>query len=885
MPRKLYLVDGANHAYRAFFAMPRMTTSGFPTGALLGFCNMLRKLEREHEPDLLVVCFDSLAPGFRKSVFADYKGHRPDMEPELKEQWQWFGPIVEAWGLPFLVDEELEADDLMGSLATQFASDEIEVVLVTGDKDLYQLMTSEVRVYDPMKEAWIDRAAVEKKFYVGPEKVTEVLGLMGDSSDGIPGVPGIGPKTAGKLISEFGTIEAVYENLDKVTGKKRVQNLREHKDMAFLSRELATIKTDADLGLSLADLERKEQDTETLRELFFRWKFTGWLKTLEDDQKADAVEVDLSGVQLVQDVAQLRKLGAAVAGAERLGLHAILDDAGSDDRAAHLVGLAVAWSPSQAAYVSLNVLAGLGIEAVREVLGPVLSEPWVKKVCFDSKRLIANLRAIGVPVEGLAGDPLVADFLLDPDASHTIDAVSDRFLGHHPQAPPPGSDERFMGLPPEAVGPWACERALLAWLADAPIRERLDARGLAFVYDEIELPLVGVLARMESFGIGVDLEKLAGLSERFGARITELEAEIHELSGEAFNVSSPKQLGEVLFDKLGLKPKKRTAQRGRFSTDRATLLQLADEHPIAELVLEHRKLSKLKGTYVDALPGKVHPLTGRVHTHFDQLTAATGRLASSNPNLQNIPIRTPEGRLIRDCFVAGTGKVLVSCDYSQIELRLLAHCCGEGVLVDSFRNGEDIHRRTASEIYEVPLDAVTPAQRSAMKAVNFGILYGMAPPRLASDLGITVREAKKTIDAYFARYPQVRGVIDDAMGRARDTGYATTLWGRQRPVNDITSRNWQARSFAERVAVNTPIQGSAADLIKMAMIRTESRLEREIPEARMLLQVHDELVFEVAEGQREALVALVNEEMVGAAELAVPLVVAAGWGTTWDAAH
>ena len=884
MPRKLYLVDGANHAYRAFYAMPRMTTSGFPTGALLGFCNMLRKLEREHEPDLLVVCFDSLEPGFRKTVFPDYKGHRPDMEPELREQWQWFGPIVQAWGLPFLMDEELEADDLMGSLATQFASDDLEVVLVTGDKDLYQLMTDEVRVYDPMKEVWIDRAAVEKKFYVGPEKVTEVLGLMGDSSDGIPGIPGIGPKTAGKLIADFGTIEGVYENIDKVTGKKRVENLTNFKDMAFLSRDLATIKTDADLGLSLADLERKPRDTETLRELFFRWKFTSWLKALEEEQQPQAAEVDLSGATLVRDVVELRALGERVGAADTLGLFPLLD-AAADGRQAQLVGLAVAWSDRDTAYVPIDVLAGLGIEAVREVLGPVLSEPWVKKHCFGSKALLANLAAIGMPVEGLAGDPLVASFLLDPDGTHTVDAVSERFLGHHPAAAPPGSDERFFGLPAEAVGPWACERALLARLAAVPIRDRLSARELSFVYDEIELPLVAVLVRMESFGIGIDLEKLSGLSERFGARVAELEAEIHELAGEPFNIGSPKQLGEVLFDKLGLAPKKRTATRGRFSTDRATLQQLADEHPLPGLVLEHRKLSKLKGTYVDALPKKVDALTGRVHTHFDQLTAATGRLASSNPNLQNIPIRTPEGRLIRDCFVARAGYALVSCDYSQIELRLLAHCCGEGVLVESFRKGEDIHRRTASEIYEVPLDEVTPTQRSAMKAVNFGILYGMAPPRLASDLGISVREAKKTIDAYFARYPQVRGVIDDAMGRARDTGYATTLWGRQRPVNDITSRNWQARSFAERVAVNTPIQGSAADLIKLAMIRVDTRLQHELPRARMLLQVHDELVFEVPEDEVDALVALVVEEMEGAAELAVPLVVEAGHGATWDAAH
>jgi DNA polymerase-1 len=896
MAERVFLIDGSNHAFRVFFAMPKMTSRSENTGALLGFANMLRMLEQTYKPDYIVVAFDA-GPSFRVDLYPDYKGHRPEMPPELREQWGKLQELTDAWGYPCLTVEGLEADDIIGTLARRWAGPEREVWLVTGDKDFAQLVNENVRILDVMKSRELGVAEVTERFGVPPEKVVDLMGLWGDTSDNVPGVPGIGEKTARDLLQKYGSMDALLAQADTIKGK-RGQNLRDFADQARLSRELVTIKTDADFPLSLEDVAGKQKDVARLREMFMRWQFRTHLNQLDDDAPPPPT-IDSEAYRAVRSLEELKTVVASIRAAGRLAFDT--ETTSLDPLEAKLVGLCLCWgpAPAQAVYVPVGHEDALGTRIknqlseaeAMELLAPLLADPALPKLGQNLKYDLRVMESCGYTLAGIAGDTMLLDYVLEPERNHHgLDDLALRYLGHKmiPYKEALGGDPKtvpFSQAPLHLAIPYGAEDAHVSWLLETELAERLAERRLGPVYRDLELPLIPILARMESAGIGVDVESLKALSVELDGRIHKLEEALYESAGKRFNLASTKQLRELLFDDLGLEATKKTAKGGQASTDADTLEQLRDQHPFPGLLLDWRALTKLKSTYVDALPAAVSRVTGRIHTSFHQAVAATGRLASNNPNLQNIPIRTEEGRRIRACFIAKPGHVFLSCDYSQVELRLLAHYCKEGALLTAFKEGADIHRRTAAEVFGVAADAVTPDQRSAAKAINFGIIYGMSAFRLAKQLKISKTEAQEYIDGYFARAPQVRGVIERFIAEAQDSGYATTLWGRQRPVVGLSSRNFRDRSAAERIAVNTPIQGSAADLIKLAMQRVARRLDADARDATLLLQVHDELVLEVPEGRVEAVAAMVREEMEGAASLEVPLKVDCGWGRTWDAAH
>lgn len=878
MAKKLFLIDGSNHAFRVFHAMPRnMFAAGFPTGALLGFANMLRRLENEFQPDYMVVVFDK-GKSFRVDLFPDYKGHRPEKPEELDLQWPHFQSLIEAWGCPYLAMEGVEADDVIGTLAKRFGGPDVDVTLVTGDKDFYQLVGGPIRVLDIMKDQLLDAEAVATKMHgVGPDRITDLKGLAGDSSDNLPGVPGVGDKTAAKYLAQYGTAEAVVEaaQAGKIKGKRGAA-VAEHADMVALCKTLATIKLDCEIDLSLEDLAAKDRDVKTLRQLFMKWQFRTHLKELQEAEAAATSELDPSVYRQVTTAEGLRDVVASIRDAARRMIPVTLapETSGSDPMVDTLTGMGLCWGPRDAVFVRLpedQLLAGLG---------PLLEDPRVPKSGHELKTLHRLLARRGMRLRGQMGDTMLADYLLEPARNnHRLQDLSLRYLGHTLGGSQPAQTGLFAAAEPNAAEP-----AHVGWLLQRELAGRMDEMCVSGVLRDVELPLVPLLAKLESAGLCVDTDKLQAMSVEYQARAAEVQARAFEVVGREFNLGSTKDLRQILFTELDLPVVKKTP-KGAPSTDHSVLEQLADDHELPSLIVEHRRLIKLDNTYLSALPTFVHPDTGRVHTTLHQEVAETGRLSSSNPNLQNIPIRSAEGRRIRDCFVAAPDTVLLSCDYSQVELRILAHFCGSGSLMDAFVQGQDIHARTASEIFEVPLDQVTKDQRGSAKAINFGLIYGMAPPRLARDLKISVDQARGYIERYFARMPEVKGYLDQAVQDAKDTGYARTLWGRRRTITHLNSRNWQARSLSERLARNTPIQGSAADLIKLAMVAVDKRLEREFFGVRMLLQIHDELLFEVPKGLEQAVADAVREEMEGIAPLRVPLKVDAGWGPTWTDAH
>ncbi|MCB9742502.1 MAG: DNA polymerase I [Alphaproteobacteria bacterium] len=889
MPKKLFLIDGSNHAFRVFHAMPRMTAGGVHTGALLGFANMLRKIERDHEPDYVVVVFDK-GPSFRNDLYPDYKGHRPEMPTELREQWSKFPDLVEAWGYRCVAYEGLEADDIIGTLAKQNAGEELEAWLVTGDKDFYQLVDDHIRILDIMKDKVIEHDGVIERFGVGPERVIDVLALAGDASDNVPGVKGVGEKTASSWVQKYGDLEGVITNA-RAIGGKRGASVIEEADMARLSKKLVTIVTDAKLPIGLEDIQAHSRDTEALRSLFMEWQFRSHLQDLQEaePEAAEASPVDRSRYRAITTLEELDKVVAAIRQAGRLAVDT--ETTSLDPKQAKLVGICLCWSPETAVYVPVGHKEGaqLSEQEAMDRIAPLLSDPALPKTGQNLKYDISVLAENGYAFAGVAGDTMLADYLLEPERNrHGLDDLALRYLGHgmisYSEATKGlGAGSTFADVPIDKATTYGAEDAHVSWLLDAKLNEAIDAAGLREVYERIELPLVPILSAMERRGIALDVERLAALSKELGERLDKVEAEIYATAGKTFTINSPKQLQVILFDELGLEPIKKT--KSGFSTDASTLERLRKAHPLPGMILDYRALAKLKSTYVDTLPSDVSKVDGRVHTSFHQAVAATGRLSSNDPNLQNIPIRSEDGRRIRDCFIAKEGHVFLSCDYSQVELRLLAHYCKEGPLVEAFRSGEDIHRRTAAEIFGVAPEAVTSNQRSAAKAINFGIVYGMSAFRLSNELDIPRGDAQQYIDSYFERYSQVRSYMDAAVETAKAKGYAETLWGRRRPIADLKSRNVRDRMAGERIAINTPIQGSAADLIKLAMIRVSQRLAADAPDAELLLQVHDELLLEVPEARVEAVAALVQEEMEAAAELAVPLKVDAGWSRTWAGAH
>ncbi len=887
-PQRLFLIDGSSYIYRAYYAIRQLTNSrGLPTNAVFGFTNMLLKVVREEAPDHLAVVFDAKGPSFRKEIYSEYKTNRAAMPDDLRPQIPFIKQVVEAFNMPALELEGYEADDIIATLAKRFAEAGMAVTVVTGDKDLMQIVSERIRLLDTMKEQVVGPAEVAERFGGGPDKVVEVQALAGDSSDNVPGVPGIGEKTARELILQFGTVENLLANIDKVSGKKRQENLRRFGEQALLCKKLVKLVDDLPLDVDYDNFALSEPDREALTALFKELEFHKLLQEFSSDERAsgEGYRTVLSEAQLDELAAALKKAGRFAFDTETTSLAATRAD---------LVGLSFAVKPGEGWYIPvghryLGAPEQLDRKLVLAKLRPLLAEGRLAKIAQNAKYDLLVLRRAGVEVAGLSCDTMLASYLANPAAkSHGLDSLASELLGYRTISfsEVAGTGKNQVGFEEVEV-----ERATVYAAEDADITLRLADKlepllaetGQESLFREVELPLVEVLTDMEWTGVRIDSDFLKNLSVDMETRLAALEREIHDLAGRSFNVGSPKQLGEVLFEHLKLPRGKKT--KTGWSTDVEVLTSLAEEHDIAARVLDYRSLAKLKSTYCDALPKLVHPETGRIHTSFNQTVTATGRLSSSDPNLQNIPVRTEEGRRIREAFIPAEGNLLLAADYSQVELRILAHMADEPALQESFAHGEDIHARTASEIFGVFLEMVTPEMRRQAKTINFGVLYGMSAFGLAKSLGIGRGEAQAYIDNYFARYPKVLEFMEAKKEQARRDLYVTTLLGRRCAVPEIASKNGAVRGFAERNAINYPIQGSAADIIKVAMVRIHKRLAQQALQARMVLQVHDELVFDVPEAELETLKALVREEMEGAATLKVPLVVDIGVGRNWCEAH
>ncbi|MEN8162486.1 MAG: DNA polymerase I [Acidobacteriota bacterium] len=886
-PRKtLYLIDGPNMAFRAFFAIRGMSNSeGLPTNALYGFASMLLSVIRNQKPDHLAVVWDPKGGSFRRRIFPEYKGTRPDMPDSLAEQMPLFSTLTEALDIPFLEVEDFEADDVMGTLARRWEN-ELDVVLLTSDKDLMQLVTDHVTLLDTMKDVRVSLPEVLEKFGCTPEQVPDALAIWGDSSDNIPGVKGIGEKGVKKLFEHFKGLDDIYERIEEVEPKGVRAKLEADRDNAYLSRDLATIRTDVPIETTLDDLELSWPPPEDpARELFQELEFRSLLKEFGGAMQT----VDRSGYRLVTDDGALAELAAELSGAKKFALDT--ETTGLDTMRDRLVGLSFCCDQERAWYVPVGhegfaALGQMEWEPVRQLLGPILEDPGIAKTGQNLKFDLKVLSRHGVELQGVEGDTLLADTLLSPDRrSHRLDELALIHLGHKmiPFSETVAKDSTFASVPLEEARDYAAEDAHVTWLLDEKLSEQIVTDGLSELYDDVEVPLMSVLARMELRGIAVDKAQLTTFSAELGEGIAEAENRCHHFAEGPFNIGSVKQLREILFERLGL-PVIRKTKTGP-STNEAVLNELAAHHPLPRAILDYRSLVKLKNTYADPLPKMIHPETGRIHTTFSQTTAATGRLASTDPNLQNIPIRTPEGRRIREAFVAPEGRLLLSADYSQVELRVLAHLCGgKGGFAEAFAAGQDVHTLTAAGLFGIDPSEVSRRKRSIAKAVNFGIVYGQSAFGLAQTQDLSRGEAQDYIDRYKERFPEIEVFRQEILEFARENGYVETILGRRRPV-DFEGGNFAQRRGAERVAVNTPVQGSAADLIKLAMIAVDRRLTEEFPGQYLLLQVHDELLLEVDEDQRDAVADMVRHEMVTALELSVPLVVDVGSGKTWNEAH
>ncbi|MBI2902683.1 MAG: DNA polymerase I [Candidatus Methylomirabilis oxyfera] len=872
MPGKsLYLIDGSSYLFRAYHALPPLSNSkGLPTGAVYGFTTMLLKIIRDKRPDAVVVIFDPPGPTERHERFADYKANRAKMPDELSLQVPYIHRVVEAMRIPLLIHPGQEADDLIGSAARQAAAGGRFVTIVTGDKDMLQLVEPRVQVYDPMREKVYGAPEVVERFGVSPGQVVEVMGLMGDAIDNIPGVRGIGEKNAKSLVQQFGTIEQMLAHLSEVKSRKVREILSGQAEQARLSRSLAQIRTDLPVGLDLERIALLQPDEAALQALFRELEFSGLQRTVAASASPGSMRV----VALDREE-EVERVAVDLLASDEVAIAVVPNDGGLASR--RLRGLAVCPEPG----LAICLFCGQAPAAGFGRLGPAFSGVRPRKIGHDLKRAIAPLRNEGIHLGGLGFDTMVASYLLNPNRSdHSLEAVALEQLGVKPE-PGPAAGGKVEGLE-EVMRRAAVEATLAQQLKDA-LYPKLQEAGLLSLFETIEMPLIEVLASMEIDGFRVDGDQLRELGKELETQLGQLESRIFALAGGPFKINSPKQLADVLFQRLQLKPLKRT--KTGYSTDMEVLQQLAATHELPAEVLSYRSLAKLKSTYVDVLPQLIEPRTGRLHTSFNQTVAATGRLSSSEPNLQNIPVRTEVGQRIRRAFIAEKGHRLVSADYSQIELRILAHLSEDQALIASFAAGTDVHRATAASIFGVAPDAVTPEMRRRAKAVNFGIIYGMSPFGLASDLGITHEEAALYIDRYFQMHLGVKAFIDRTVQDARDRGLVTTLWGRRRAIPELQSPNQAVRQLGERLAVNSPIQGSAADLIKVAMIAIFRRLRAEGLNTKMILQIHDELLFEVPEAELEAATRVATEEMERAASLRVPLKVDLGAGANWAEAH
>jgi DNA polymerase I len=895
---RLFLIDGSALAYRSYFAFirnPLINSKGENTSAVFGYTRTLLDLLTQEKPEYIAVAFDTPDPTFRHERFVDYKATRQKMPDELSAQWPRLKEITEALGVTLIETPGFEADDVMGTLAKQAERGGLDTYLVTADKDLMQLVSPHVKIYSLRKvdnqQEILDRAGVQLKFGVPPERVIDVLALMGDSSDNIPGIRGIGEKTAVKLIQEYGDLEAVLAKAAEIKPKGVADKILANVEMARLSQELATIHTDVPLPCSPTDLAPRPRDAARLTTLFQDLEFGSLVK-----QVADHSQADHQGYQLMRSRAQFDALCDTLATLARFAIDTETTDL--NPLKAELLCVSVAWAPGEAYCVPLQFPEQGQADDHRYVLNrlkPILENPAVFKCGQNIKYDMLVLSRHGIELQGVEFDTMVASYVVNPSGrQHNLDALALEHL-HIKKIPitdliGSGKGQRNMReVPLEDMARYACEDADVTWRLRDLLVAKLTETATWDLFQRVEIPLITVLKEMEQAGVCLDVPLLRHMSQEMDRQLLTLTQEIYDLAGERFNINSTQQLGRLLFEKLeiqkaqGIKRVRRT--KTGYSTDVAALEQFKD-HPLVGKMLEYRQLAKLKSTYVDALPQLVNPQTGRVHTSYNQTVAATGRLSSSDPNLQNIPARTELGREIRKAFIAGSDdRCLLSADYSQIELRILAHLSQDMTLIESFRLGEDVHRRTAAKIFGVPSEQVTPVQRARAKTINFGVIYGMGPMRLAREIDISLEEAKRFIEAYFATYPGVHRYTVESVDKARERGYATTLLGRRRYLPELFSDNQGMRVAAEYMAVNTPVQGSSADLIKMAMINIRNRLRRERLKAQMLLQVHDELVFEVPSAELDAVKPLVVEEMERAVQLDVPVKADVGAGRNWFEAH
>jgi DNA polymerase-1 len=883
----VYLVDGSGQFHRAFHAIRGLATSkGLPTNATYGFTTMLRKLLADEKPEHMAVVFDPAGKTFRHAEYAEYKANRPPMDKDLSVQLPYIRRVCEALRMPVVEVAGFEADDVIATLARQAVERGLDVVVVSADKDLLQLVADHVRVLNPGREGSgstsYDRCAVEEKWGVPPERIVDVLALVGDSVDNVPGVAGIGDKGARDLVREFGPVEAVLDNADKVKRAAYREGLKAQRAEALLSKQLVSLRRDAPVELDMDKVRLVGPDAAAAHALFKELEFQALAREYAPEVSALAAEH-----RTAVTAAEVEAVAADARAAERLAIGVVVTS--PQAMQARALGLSLSWAPGRSAYVPLGHSAielpqALGAEEALAPLVPLLEDPGLAKVSAHAKRDRVLLARLGVRVRGLSFDTLLAAYLLDP--GRRAYALEDVTMEHLGERRAPGTDG--IAAPDAALDPTSraagSEAELVLRLAP-PMGERLLAEGLDEIYRSMELPLVAVLADMERAGVRVDTSRLATMSREMEAQLQSLTAEIHRLAKGEFNINSPVQLREVLFERLSLKAGKKTAKTRAASTAEDVLEELALVHELPRKILDYRSVQKLKSTYVDALPELVNPETGRIHATFNQTIAATGRLSATDPNLQNIPIRTPEGRRIREAFVADPGHLLLSADYSQIELRVLAHLSGDPILIDTFRRGEDVHDRTSREIFG-PLSPVPQdEQRRISKMVNYALLYGKTAFSLAKDIGVSRGEAAAFIEAYFARYPRVRAFIDDTIAKARETGQVRTLLGRLRRLPDLRSKNVPVRMEAERQAMNTPVQGSAADLIKRAMIDLHRELGERRLRSRLILQIHDELLLEVPEAEAEEAKALVTRVMEGALALDVPLVADARLGRSWAEVH
>ena len=917
----LILVDGSSYLYRAFHALPPLTNSkGLPTGAVKGVINMMRRLQKDYPESTLVVVFDAKGKTFRDDMYSEYKANRPPMPDDLRLQIEPIHNIIEAMGLPMLVIDGVEADDVIGTLAIQATAISQPVVVSTGDKDIAQLVNEYITLVNTMTNTVLDHDGVVEKFGVPPELIIDFLALLGDKSDNIPGVPGVGEKTALGLLQGIGGLDEIYQRLDEVAGldfrgaKNMAPKLEEHKELAYLSYLLATIKTDVEMPLNISQLHNQAPNQERLAELFDQLEFKSWVKELSAEDSAarpssavgqidtPAVEIAVTPVQanIVKDYqivlteAHLKDWIEKIKAAELIAVDT--ETTSLDYMIADLVGISVAVEPGEAAYIPfghdyLGVPEQLSRELVLATLKPLLEDPGIKKVGQNLKYDMSIFAQHGIALQGIEFDTMLESYVLDSVATrHDMDSLAEKYLGEQTikfadVAGKGVGQLTFNQIALEIAGPYAAEDADITLRLHQVLWPQVSAHtSLGKVFTDIELPLVPVLSRIERTGALVDDTLLFQQSQELALRLAELEREAWDLAGQEFNLASPKQLGDILFTKLEIPILKKTA-KGAPSTKEEVLQELALDYPLPKVLIEHRGLAKLKSTYTDKLPVMINRTTKRIHTSYNQSGTATGRLSSSDPNLQNIPVRNAEGRRVRQAFIPAEGSKMVAADYSQIELRIMAHLSEDPSLLAAFAAGQDIHRATAAEVFSTHPEQVTIDQRRSAKAINFGLIYGMSAFGLAKQLNIGRKQAAEYIDTYFDRYPGVLNYMNSVRSSAAEAGYVETYFGRRLYLPEINSRNGMRRQAAERTAINAPMQGTAADIIKLAMISVDDWLQNSDLRSVMIMQVHDELVLEVPEDELQVVSEGLMQRMESAATLKVPLLVDVGVGNNWDEAH